>query len=63
LGAGAAKMECLNLKKLVLVGLCNGATYWQNAVHKTRMEELFGNAVAKEIKIEFWDWESFSDVS
>jgi hypothetical protein len=48
-------MECLNLKRLVLIGLCSGE-YWQNARHKSRMEKLIGNAVAEGIKIEFWDW-------
>ena len=39
-------MECLNLKRLILVGLCSQRYYLDND-HKRRMEKLFRKCVAK----------------
>ncbi|TVY93906.1 hypothetical protein LAWI1_G000363 [Lachnellula willkommii] len=56
LSEGALSMECLNLKRLILVGLCS-QLYYYNEDHKRRMEKLFGKCVAKGVKIEFLDRE------
>ncbi|TVY15901.1 hypothetical protein LARI1_G004749 [Lachnellula arida] len=56
LSEGALSMECLNLKRLILVGLCS-QLYYHNEDHKRRMEKLFGKCVAKGVKIEFLDRE------
>ncbi|TVY50154.1 hypothetical protein LOCC1_G000075 [Lachnellula occidentalis] len=56
LSEGALSMECLNLKRLILVGLCS-QQYYLDKDHKRRMEKLFGKCVAKGVKIEFLDRE------
>lgn len=56
LSEGALSMEGLNLKRLILVGLCSQLHYFDKD-HKRRMEELFSKCVAKGVKIEFLDRE------
>ncbi|TVY46091.1 hypothetical protein LSUB1_G000027 [Lachnellula subtilissima] len=56
LSEGALSMECLNLKRLILVGLCSQQYYLDND-HIRRMEKLFRKCVAKGVKIEFLDRE------
>jgi len=58
LATGAKLMECLDLKRLTLVGLCSGAFY-ENKSHRQRVKKLFSSSVAKRVDIEFWDWPDF----
>jgi len=55
--AGARRMGCLNLEKLVLVGLCS-LVYWNNIVHKRMIEQLFKPALGVGGKIEYLDQQS-----
>jgi hypothetical protein len=59
LEAGAVRMRCLNLDRLVLFGLCSFDLYWGDVDHKRRMETLFRPAVRPGGKLEFWDQQSF----
>lgn len=58
LAKGAEFMECLDLKRLILVGLCSGPFY-ENRSHKRRVKNLFNKSVAKGGEIELWDWSGF----
>jgi hypothetical protein len=59
LGAGAKRMECLNLKSLIIYGLCSGPDYWGKKQHKRKMEKLFLPALAQSGKLELCDEERF----
>jgi hypothetical protein len=54
---GAKRMQCLNLKKLVLFGLCSFDRYSQKAAQKQQFEISFRPAMRPGGKIEFLDQE------
>jgi hypothetical protein len=58
LAKGAELMEILDLKRLILVGLCSGPFY-ENRSHKRRVKNLFNKSVAQGGEIELWDWSGF----
>jgi hypothetical protein len=51
---GSARMKGLNLKTLVLLGLCTGA-HWGDPVVKKLIRTLFQPALAVDGILEFWD--------
>lgn len=52
--AGARAIECLNLKLLVIYGLCSG-DFFENKQHQARMQSLFERALHKYGKLVFKD--------
>ena len=58
---GAKRMECLELKSLIIYGLCSGPEYWDKIQHRRAMETLFQPALGKWGKLEFRDEEYLVD--
>jgi len=59
LESGAKRMQCLELKSLIIYGLCSGPEYWGKGQHRRRMEKLFGSALGKWGTLELRDEERF----
>ena len=59
LESGAKRMECLELKSLIIYGLCSGQLYWGKGQHRRRMEELFESTLGKWGTLELRDEERF----
>jgi hypothetical protein len=58
---GAKRMECLELKSLIIYGLCSGPEYWDKIQHRRAMEALFQPALGKWGKLELRDEEYLVD--
>lgn len=59
LEAEAKRMECLELKSLIIYGLCSGPEYWGKKLHRRRIERLFQPALGTWGKLELRDEEHF----
>ena len=58
---GIKRMECLELKSLIIYGLCSGPEYWAKKQHRRRMEALFQHTLGKWGKLELQDDEHLVD--